>query len=535
MKSLIEIKKLNISIDGKKILKDINLDINEGESVAILGPGGSGKSTLLHTLRGINDFELTSGEITYHLSKCECGNLATPGKEGTPCRDCGKTMLPFSLRYPADTQTGDWNNFTEKIALMLQRSFGVFIFITALENVMDSLRKVGCPDAKRIERATKLLEEVGLSHRAMETGLHLSGGEKQRLVLARQLAKFPILMLADDPTSTLDSGMSDVVLEAIKNVKEKYRMTTLFSTQSPELVGKLADRAVVLKGGEIVFDGSPADALSSYIKPLSSARKRNGSEVGEPLIQVRDVKKYFYSFRKGIVKAVEGVSLDIYRGEIFGIVGSSGSGKTTLVRIIAGMGSPAAYSDICTPGGRASLNYEGNVHIRYEDEWIDMKVVGTERGKVTSKIGMLHQEYVLSQEGNILYNLTGSEEPDKKDLEMAINSLELVGFNREYAEEILKKTMYMMSEDEKHRCAMARILIKDPEIIVLDEPSESMDPIAKAHVVETIHNIREGTGKTFIVVSHDYDFVRHVCDRVARMTAGKISGIGSPDKILGEI
>ncbi len=532
MKPIIEIKNLNISIDGKKILKDINLGINEQESLAILGPGGSGKSTLLHTLRGINDFELTSGEITYHLSKCGCGNIAAPSKEGTPCRDCGKTMEPFALRYPADVETKNWHNFTEKIALMLQRSFGVFIFITALENVMDSLRKVGCPDAKRIERATKLLEEVGLSHRAMETGLHLSGGEKQRLVLARQLAKYPILMLADDPTSTLDSGMSEVVLEAIKNVKEKYRMTTIFSTQSPQLVGNLADRALVLKNGEIVFDGSPAEALSSYIRPLAKARKRNEAEVGEPLIQVRDVKKYFYSLRKGIVKAVDGVSLDIYRGEIFGVVGASGSGKTTLVRLIAGMGSPAAYTDLYAPGGRASLNYEGSVHIRYEDEWIDMKVVGPERGQVTAKIGMLHQEYVLSQEGNMLYNLTGSEEPDKKYIERAINSLELVGFDRNYAEEILQKTMYMMSEDEKHRCAMARILVKDPEIIMLDEPSESMDMIAKAHVIDTIHNIREETGKTFIVVSHDIDFVRHVCDRVARMDTGKVSKVGSPDKVL---
>lgn len=527
MNPLIEIKNLNISIDGKSILKNINLNINEGESVAILGPGGSGKSTLLHTLRGINDFELTSGEVTYYLSKCECGNLEAPSKNGTQCRDCGNTMFPFTLRYPTDTGTGNWHNFTEKIALMLQRSFGVFIFISALENVMDSLSKVGCPDAKKKERAAQFLEEVGLSHKAMETGLHLSGGEKQRLVLARQLAKFPILMLADDPTSTLDGGMSDVVIDAIKNVREKYRMTTLFSTQSPELVEKLADRAVLLKNGEIVFDGSPAEALSSYIRPLTKTRKRNGSEVGEPLIQVRDVKKYFYSLRKGIVKAVDEVSLDIYRGEIFGIVGSSGSGKTTLIRLIAGMGSPAAYTDLCAPGGRASLSYDGNVHIRHEDEWIDMKIVGPERGRVTSKIGMLHQEYVLSQEGNILYNLIGSEDPDKKDMERAINSLELVGFERGYAEEILKKTMYMMSEDEKHRCAMARILVKDPDIIVLDEPSESMDPISKAHVVETIHNIREETGKTFIVVSHDIDFVKHVCDRVARMNEGKVSKISN--------
>lgn len=528
MNPLIEIKNLNISIDGNRILKDINLKINEGESVAILGPGGSGKSTLLHTLRGINDFELTSGEVIYYLSKCECGTFGAPSKDGTPCRRCGKTMVPFALRYPTDMETGDWHNFTERIALMLQRSFGVFIFISALENVIDSLRIVGYPDTKRKERATQFLKEVSLSHKAMETGLHLSGGEKQRLVLARQLAKFPILMLADDPTSTLDSGMSDVVIDAIKTVREKYHMTTLFSTQSPELVGKLADRALVLNNGEIVFDGSPVDALSSYIRPLTKKRNKN-SEVGEPLIQVRDVKKYFYSLSKGIVRAVDGISLDIYRGEIFGIVGSSGSGKTTLVRLIAGMGSPAAYTDISAPGGRASLSYDGNVHIRYEDEWIDMKVVGPERGKVTSKIGMLHQEYVLSQEGNILYNLIGSEEPNDTDIERAIGSLELVGFERRHAEDILKKTMYVMSEDEKHRCAMARILVKDPEIILLDEPSESMDPIAKAHVVETIHNIREETGKTFIVVSHDLDFVKHVCDRVATVKDGKVSDIRSPD------
>jgi methyl coenzyme M reductase system subunit A2 len=533
----VEITDLSVNIKDTPVLKNINLTIHDGESVAVLGRGGSGKTTLLHVIRGIGDYTVTSGDVTYHGALCpRCEKIYPPSKSGSNCVFCETQLEPVTIKYSESKDEHIWHVLTKSIAIMLQRSFGVHIFKTVLDNVIESLMIADYPAEHQKERAMELLKAVNLEHRWIETGLHLSGGEKQRLVLARQLAKSPSLLLTDDPLSTLDGNTAERVLSAIQHAQEKYNITLIFTTQSQETVKALSKRAVLLDRGEIIMDGDAMEVVETF-KSMAGTVTKKTVELGEPVIQVRDVKKKFYSYRKGLVKAVDGVSFDVYEGEIFGLIGHSGSGKTTLARLIAGVGTTGAYEDIANPLERAKLNYEGEIFIKEPEsgEWISMKYLGEERGRVSKGVKMLFQEYALSQDGDILYNLTGKHNPSHEETEQAAEALQLVGFTREDAEKTLVKNMYQLSEDEKHRCAIARVLMFDPQIIILDEPSESMDPMVKTHVINTIHDIRAQTGKTFLIISHDTEFVRHLCDRVAHMKDGKITELGPTEEVLSKL
>ena len=204
-------------------------------------------------------------------------------------------------------------------------------------------------------------------------------------------------------------------------------------------------------------------------------------------------------------------------------MGISGGGKTTLSKMISG---------ILTPTG-------GSISVRVGDEWVDMTVLGSNgRGRATKYIGILHQEYTLYPSRSVIENLTeaiGLSLPFELAERKAIHTLETVGFSEEQAEAVLEKMPHELSEGERHRVAMAQVLIKEPRIVVLDEPTGTMDAITKIEVTNSILNAREELGETFIIVSHDMDFVKNVCDRAMLMRNGRAIFTGLPDEVLSKI
>jgi methyl coenzyme M reductase system subunit A2 len=205
------------------------------------------------------------------------------------------------------------------------------------------------------------------------------------------------------------------------------------------------------------------------------------------------------------------------------MVGVSGGGKTTLSRLISGIVTPTF----------------GNISVRVGDDWVDMTVLGTEgRGRATKYIGVLHQEYTLYPSRTVIDNLTesiGLALPYELAERKAIHTLETVGFNDDQAERVLNKMPDELSEGERHRIAMAQVLIKEPSIVILDEPTGTMDVITKIEVTKSILSAREELGETFVIVSHDIDFVRNVCDRAMLMRNGKAIFTGSPEEVLARI
>ncbi len=521
MAALIEIRNLSITADGKQILKNINLDINEGDSIGIIGKSGAGKSTLLHLLRGFEEFEDIKGEVVFNVSSCPgCGRVTPPSNAGNNCPKCGiKTEL---LRADYLNSNGMHRKIMDRTAIMMQRTFGLYSDETVLENILHSFEYSDIPKEKRPYIAAELIEKVKLSHRMMYTGKELSGGEKQRVVLARQLAKYPMLLLADEPTGTLDPRTAKLVHESILKAKQEHNMTMLVTSHLPNVLHDLTNKAILLDRGEIVEIGKPDEIIEKFCA-MTGVVCQGKIEGGKPIIILKDVKKKYYSYYKGTIPAVNGVNFEVNEGEIFGVIGISGAGKTTLSKIIAGI----------------MERDRGKVDVRIGDTWVDMTEKGTEfRGRAKPHIGYLHQEYSLYPHRNMLYNLTESIglklEPELARTK-SINALKAVGFDENTAHEILEKTQYELSVGERQRVTMAQVLIREPRIIIFDEPTGTMDPITKNEVANSILTARKETGTTFVIVSHDMEFVRNVCDRAAHMKLGKITAIGDTGSVLEEI
>ncbi|MFQ6056683.1 MAG: methyl coenzyme M reductase system, component A2, partial [Methanosarcinales archaeon] len=506
MNTFIEIENLNMEFEGKRVLKDINLELREGESLGILGRSGAGKTVLMHILRGIKEHEPSSGKVIYHLAHCsKCGHVDPPSKVGTPCTKCG-----IELEYiTADLVTlpkydSLRRDITKRIAIMLQRSFALYGNERVIINVVNALREVGYTGEDSIQKAAILLNQVNLSHRMMHIAQDLSGGEKQRVVLARQLAKNPMMLLADEPTGTLDLKTAELVHDSILKSKNDYNMSLIITSHLPQVVEELSDKAILLDGGEIISIGTPSDISREFLAMAGEVEKHE-MEIGESIIKVQDLEKVYLSLNRGIIRAVNKISFDVKEGEIFGLVGISGAGKTTTSKILSGIIQPSS----------------GFVDVRIGDTWVDMTKVGPEnKGRATKHIKLLHQEYSLYPYRNVLDNLTesiGLDLPYELGEQKAIYTLMTAGFTEKEAKEILMKMPDELSEGERHRAALAQVLIREPRIVILDEPTGTMDPVTKIEVSKSILKAREDLNETFVIVSHDIEFVEQVCDRAALM------------------
>ena len=525
MTLFIEVKDLRVGFDGVDVLKNINLDVNEGEILGILGKSSAGKSILMHVLRGVEAFDDISGNVIYHLSRCsKCGLIDRPSKVGTACSKCNSTLEKFEADFiKLGLHDPVRRDITRRIAIMLQRTFALYGDERVIVNVMNALEEIGELGPTAINKAADLLDQVNLSNRMMHIARELSGGEKQRVVLARQLVKNPILLLADEPTGTLDPKTADIVHETILNAIKNFKMSLIITSHWPKVIEELSNRALWLDDGKIIKIGDPHQVAAEFMKEVGEIGEQEKVEIGKPVIRARELKMTYFSLDRGIVRAVNDISFDVNEGEIFGLIGVSGAGKTTTSKIISGLLVPTS----------------GTIEVRIGDEWIDLKKLGPDnKGRATKYIGILHQEYSLYPHRSVIDNLTesiGLDLPYELGERKAIQTLMTAGFTEKKAKEILAKMPEELSEGERHRVAMAQVLIKEPRILVFDEPTGTMDPVTKIEVAKSILHARKELGETFIIVSHDMDFVAQVCDRASLMRLGKIVDIGDTDAVISKL
>ncbi|WP_129598158.1 methyl coenzyme M reductase system, component A2 [Methanohalophilus profundi] len=526
MSLFIEIKDLTISYNGAAVLKNINLNINEGEVVGILGKSGSGKTVLMHALRGAEELDEITGSIIYHVARCEkCGYIEPPSMVGKACSHCENSNFEaFEADFAKlDIHNNERRAVSRRVAIMLQRTFALYGDDRVIANVVNSLTEIGYSGPDAMEHAVQLLEEVRLSHRMMHVARDLSGGEKQRVVLARQLVRNPMLLLADEPTGTLDPRTAKVVHDVVEDTVSSHNMTMVITSHWSDVIEDLADRAIILEDGEIVCEGDACDVSRDFMKMVTDIGEWEKANVGEDIIRVEDLVKKYISVSRGVVYAVGGVSFNVKEGEIFGLAGTSGAGKTTTSEMLMGNVQPTS----------------GAVHVRVGDEWVNMREPGADnRGRAVRYMGILHQEYGLYTHRTIIDNLTesiGIDLPYELATRKAINTLVTSGFTENKAKSILPKMADEVSEGERHRVALAQILMKEPNIILMDEPTGTMDPITRTEVTKSILKAREEMGNTFVIVSHDMDFLTDICDRVALMRDSKIVDIGEPETVLSQL
>lgn len=551
---MIEIKNLSktFQIDsGEKIeaLNNVNLQVKDGEILGIIGISGSGKSTLLRIIRGVEPF------------------------------DEGHIILD-SIEVKPDSTPHCFSKLKKETAIHLQRSFGLW-GETSLQNVIRKLSGVKYGDeslqdfedarAEFEEQALEILKVVGLDHKADHYAPVLSGGEKQRLIMARQLAKQPKVLLLDEPVTMSCPKTKQEILDAIKNIKRELGVTVVLVSHLPEVHEYLADRVVLMKNGRIIDEGPPEKIISKFREEMEPAEDLTGLEnIGDSIIKVEDLSKRFFLLKGGNTLQIKDINLDIKKGEIVSLIGPSGAGKTVLLRMIAGLDFPDS----------------GNVCFKLNDKWVNMQNPGLERMEVRRKMGFMHQEFSLTHYAtvkdqiasrlgvknenvlsktrkmaaelgisdkilDILYQLTDLPENEAK------TQLEKIGLSsgiletlfpkfpdkevKKYAEpvfkaldlpiEILDRKSYELSGGQKVRATLALVLASNPEILILDEPFGDLDPITLRIVSNSLKRINKEFNTTILMVSHHMDFVREVANRVLMMDDGKLVEDGDPQKV----
>jgi methyl coenzyme M reductase system subunit A2 len=513
------IKNVSKKFGGSYVLRDVSATIDTGEILGLIGRSGAGKSVLINMLRGSPDYRPDAGKVIYRFNSCgSCGWTELPF-EGQNCGKCGRDMEIKEVDFWAlDDDDPLKAQIRRRIAIMLQRTFALFGDMTVIENVFEALGD-RMPEKQRVDRALELLKLVKLDHRITHIARDLSGGEKQRCVLARQLARDPILFLADEPTGTLDPQTADIVHKVLVEAVKSKGMAMVVTSHWPKAIRTMADRAMWLESGEMMKIGKPEDVTSEFTVGFD-LRTEDKVDIGQPLIKIDNARRYFYSYTRGVVKAVDDVSLEVGEKEIVGLVGLSGAGKTTLSRMIAGICEASA----------------GKIIIRVGDDWVNMSEPGPEgKGRATQYIGLLHQEFSLYPFDTILQNLTvciGMNLPAELAKMKVIQVLLGVGFSRAEVERILYAYPDNLSVGEKQRVALAQVLIREPRLVILDEPTGTMDPITKLAVARSVLSARKELGETFLIVSHDMDFVINCCDRVVLMKDGKVVAVGEPKSIV---
>ena len=527
--------------DGTKVtaLKDVSFEVKEGEILGIMGKSGSGKTTLLRALRGVEHID--GGSI-------EVGNV--------------KVTSESSQFY--------YNELKKETAIHLQRSFGVWPD-TVRENVLRKLyarryfdegdTNFEVADSEFGDEADELLELVSLTHKKDHYASVLSGGEKQRLIMARQLAKQPTALLLDEPATMACPKTKQEILDAVKKINEELNITVIVVSHLPDVQKYLADRVILLEDGEIVDEGEPAEICDRFMEGMDDIVDIQNVATDEDVIDVRDVFKRFYLLTGGEVLQIEDINFKVQSENILSIIGPSGAGKTVLLRMLGGLDDPD----------------KGEVLYKVDDEWADIDIPGMNRMKIRSKLGFMHQEFALVHYATVLsqlatrlgyknqniineakaraeklglseelldsfYQLTDLPESEAKDRLMQVgldgeilNDLfprfpetatkEAVADIFESLDldmDILHRKSYELSGGQKVRVMLSLILISRPKFLLLDEPFGDLDPVTLRDVTNALKTISKDYGITIVMISHNTDFIKELSNRAVFMDDGKI-------------
>ncbi|PPF44163.1 ABC transporter ATP-binding protein [Pseudoclavibacter sp. AY1F1] len=494
---VVEVDGLRVSFGDFEAVRGVSFEVRRSECLALVGESGSGKSVTARSLLGL------SGDG----ARVDAGVLRLDGDE-----------------LPTKSSDGAWRSIRGgRIGLVHQDA------LVALDPLRPVWREVD--DALRLhsdlsrearrERVLELLERVGLEHPASiarRRSGQLSGGQRQRVLIAAALAGDPELLIADEPTSSVDQAVQAALIALFETLKTDG-MTILFITHDLGVVQRLADRVAVMSEGLIV-ETAPTEQLfrapqhditrellAAQPKPTAdSSSDPAGAGAARPLLDVRAVSRTFRAFGAAQVHAVRKASFSLGRGETLGIVGSSGSGKSTLARIALGLERPDA----------GSVTFLG-------EAW--SPAPERSRRSRRPRLGYVPQDALSSFDprrttGEILADaLTAGRSSSVRANRAAIEAaLEQVGLDASIA----GLRPLHLSGGQRQRVAIARALAPQPEVLLCDEPVSSLDVTVQAQVLTLIQRLVDELGLACLFISHDLAVVAQLSDRVAVMSGGEL-------------
>ena len=535
--SLLEIKDLNIEFPTRRgtvnAVRGISMDVAPGEILGVVGESGAGKSTIGNA---VMDLLQAPGRVSG-------GNI---NFEGTDLR----SLSSEDMRKMRGA----------KIGMIFQDPQTSLNPLTTIgKQLGESIRNArGLTDREAQLEALRLLEAVGIPHaqeRLKAYPHELSGGMRQRVVIALALCGDPDLIIADEPTTALDVSIQKQILELIQKLCRERQLGVLLITHDIGVISQIADRVAVMYDGQVVETGTTAQILHAptheYTRSLiaavprldvkmhrfttvehSGSKKRTRSEwLNYAADQANDataieaknlslgfvLKKAFLKGNRTILKAVDDVSFAVASGETFGIVGESGSGKSTLARIIAGLYAPdeGSVSILGVPmSDRRSVEEKAacrKLQMIFQDPYSSLN----SRMKVSKIIAEPINFYKLSD--------------SRKTTERAIGELlEYVGLPPEAA----NRYPHEFSGGQRQRISIARALAARPRILICDEPTSALDVSIQAQILNLLKDLQEEFALTMLFISHDLPVIRQMCDRIGVMKAGQMVELATGDALF---
>jgi len=516
---------ISLSIAGQPILRDVNLSVATGETLALVGESGSGKTMCCMAALGLlpKGSVLTSGTVT------GLGETWARADQG-PTQPVPKGSRVAMVFQEPMTSLNPTMRCGAQLTEVIQRH-------------------QDCTKTEAREQAEALLNEVQMpdTTRALKAYPHeLSGGQKQRVLIAMALANGPEVLLADEPTTALDSTLRSDLLNLLKDLQTQRGLAMILVSHDMEVVERHADRVAVMFKGEVVECGpvqdvisspvhpytqgllacrvppigrpKPLPVLSDFLSPRHSQEKRPVAQIrmapGSETLNLLCIEGATKTYPGQAQPALQSVSLKLPMGGSLGIVGGSGCGKTTLARAILGLHK--------LDSGRIELNGK-MVHGGSREEIQHIR----------SQVGLVFQDPRAALNPALRIGAMLTEvlirwgTPKADVLDKAKELLHAVGLEKE----ALGKRPDSFSGGQRQRIVIARALAANPKLLICDEAVAALDVSVQAQVLNLLVELQEKRGLSLLFISHDLGVVRYLCDRTAVMAEGHIVEEGDSDAI----
>ena len=498
--NILEVINLSLSLTGSdgvpvRILNDLSFNVRSGEILGLIGDSGSGKTMTALAVSGLlNDFaKVESGQIIYE----------------------GEDLVTKSAAHRRRL-------LGEKIGIIFQDPSSALDPLQTVESNLSEIISIRDGDKKEgRERILKMLKTVGFEDPEDIAGRYphrLSGGQRQRVLIAGAALMNPSLLIADEPTSSLDTVTSMSIMQLLHEMCQEMGISILFISHNLNAVRNFCDRVMVMREGTIIDSdtswdimGQPKSAFTAELlmksrldpKTLGITRGKT-NENGPIVLSAKDIAaSYVYAGNTGsrTNSIINDICFDIHEGECIGLIGASGCGKTTLVKTLLGIIKPAAGTVSCE--GRAAAVFQdpvSSLHPAHTVRW--------------------HLKEALTSSGRTI--------PKEEQESYFIKTLEDVGLSAKH----LKRFPHQMSGGQRQKAAIAMCLVRDPAVLIADEPFSALDASSQASVIKLLSDINKERGTTMLIVSHNLRVIKAMCTRVLVMDKGKIVESGRTDSVL---
>nr|WP_202498013.1 ABC transporter ATP-binding protein [Streptomyces sp. SID5469] len=499
---------MNVDFDGRPAVRDVSLSLSRGEVLGLVGESGSGKSATALAVLGLLPDNATVQ-----------GSVRLDGQELVGAGERELTRIRGS-----------------RVAMVFQDPLSAF---TPVHRVGDQIAEAvrahqGVSRERARERAAELLDLVGIPASRVRAFPHeFSGGMRQRAMIAMAMANEPDVILADEPTTALDVTIQAQVLDVLRTAQRETGAAVLLVSHDLGVIAGMADRVAVMYEGEVVESGTAVEVFGRPREPytrkllgavprLDDARPRAELPDSEPVLRVRGLTKTFpllkgsaFKRRVGSVYAVDGVDLDIRRGETLALVGESGSGKSTTLFELLELAAPE--------GGSVELFGQRLGSLRK-----------AESKALRRRVQIVFQDPMASLDprmpvGDIIAEPLRTQGFDRATAARRVPELlTRVGLDPAHAE----RFPHEFSGGQRQRIGIARALSVEPELLVLDEPVSALDVSVQAGVLDLLDRLKAELGLAYLFVSHDLSVVRHIADRVSVVYLGRTVESGPVEEVF---